>query len=173
MYAGRIVEHADVHALYAAPGASVHEGAARLDSARTSAGRRNVGDHQGPAAEPHADSARLPLPSALPVHAADLCTTTLPPSVDLGDGRTSACHFAREVLDGRALRPSRRPARRAAAAQVDEPRQALPAHAGRGVQEADRRRQGGRRRELRPARAARRSASSASRAAASRRWPSC
>ena len=33
MYAGRIVEHADVHALYAAPGPPVHQGAARVDPA--------------------------------------------------------------------------------------------------------------------------------------------
>ncbi len=52
-------------------------------------------------------------------------------------------------------------------------RQALPAHAGHPVQEAGRRRPGGRRRQPRSCTGARRSAWSASPAAASPRWPGC
>ena len=50
---------------------------------------------------------RLPLPPPLPVRAAGL-RGRVPPTLDLGDGRTSACHFAQEVRDDRArLSPPR------------------------------------------------------------------
>jgi peptide/nickel transport system ATP-binding protein len=29
-----------------------------------------------------------------------LCVDVEPPSLNLGNGRTSACHFAKEMLDG-------------------------------------------------------------------------
>jgi peptide/nickel transport system ATP-binding protein len=29
-----------------------------------------------------------------------ICVDTVPPSLVLGGGRTSACHFAKEMLDG-------------------------------------------------------------------------
>ena len=66
MYAGRIVEHADVHDLYASAGPPVHQGPVRVDPA---AGRPRPAavDDQGPAAEPDAHPVRLPVPPPLPV----------------------------------------------------------------------------------------------------------
>ena len=97
MYAGRIIEHADVFALYAAQGhpytKALLESIPRLDR----------GD------EPLASIKGLPptltrIPSGCPFHprcyrAEPVCARDLPPQVDLGGGRTSACLFAKEVLD--------------------------------------------------------------------------
>jgi len=99
MYAGRIVEHADVHALYDRPAHPYTR--ALIESI--------------PRSHAHAGSLKtirgLPpnltrIPTGCPFHPRcpirqDVCTTTVPASIDLGNGRTSACHFAREVLDGR------------------------------------------------------------------------
>jgi peptide/nickel transport system ATP-binding protein len=99
MYAGRIVEHADVHALYARPAHPYTK--ALLDSIPREQRR----------GEDLITIKGLPpnlvrIPPGCPFHprcpyTQPVCQTTLPPHVDLGDGRTSACHFAREVLDGR------------------------------------------------------------------------
>ena len=99
MYAGRIVEHADVQALYARPAHPYTK--ALLDSIPREQRRgQELVTIKG-----------LPpnlvrIPPGCPFHprcpyTQAVCQTTLPPQVDLGGGRTSACHFAREVLDGR------------------------------------------------------------------------
>ena len=100
MYAGRIVEHADVHALYERP---AHPYTRALIE---SIPRHH---HRG---QPLVTIEGLPpnllhIPSGCPFHPRcplrqDVCTTDVPPAIDLGNGRSSACHFAREVLDGRA-----------------------------------------------------------------------
>jgi oligopeptide/dipeptide ABC transporter ATP-binding protein len=99
MYAGKIVEHADVHEIYKAPAHPYTKGL--LESI------------------PRLDAKGLELPTikGLPPNlmhappgcafhprcrfAQEICRTTVPPNVQLGFGRTSRCHFAEEVLDGR------------------------------------------------------------------------
>jgi peptide/nickel transport system ATP-binding protein len=99
MYAGRIVERATVHDLYATPGhpytRALLESIPRVD--------RQTG--------PLLTIKGLPpnllrIPPGCPFHprcryAAPVCSTVVPPDVPLGPGRTSACHFAPEVRDGR------------------------------------------------------------------------
>jgi peptide/nickel transport system ATP-binding protein len=99
MYAGRIVEGADVHPLYGSPAHPYTK--ALIDSIPKI-------HQQG---QPLRTIAGLPpnlvrIPPGCPFHprcptAEDVCRTDLPPAIDLGNGRLSACHFAREVLDGR------------------------------------------------------------------------
>jgi oligopeptide/dipeptide ABC transporter ATP-binding protein len=99
MYAGRIVEHADVHSLYRAPAhpytkallASIPHGNEAREELRTIRGL-----------PPNL----IRIPPGCAFHprcwiAQPICSTTVPASLDLGNDRTSACHFAREVLDGR------------------------------------------------------------------------
>ena len=100
MYAGRIVEHADVYALYERPAHPY-----------TRALINSIPKHHG-RGEPLMTIKGLPpnltrIPPGCPFHPRcpirqDLCAVDVPPSIDLGSGRTSACHFAVEVLDGRA-----------------------------------------------------------------------
>ena len=66
MYAGRIVEQADVFELYAQPGPSLHQGPARLDPAARPEGRDTRRDRR-PAAEPDEHPAWMPLQPALPL----------------------------------------------------------------------------------------------------------
>ena len=98
MYAGRIVEHADVYSLYARPAHPYTR--ALIDSIPRRHGRdETLKTIKG-----------LPpnltrIPSGCPFHPRcpirqDVCVHEVPPAVDLGSGRSSACHFAREVLDG-------------------------------------------------------------------------
>jgi oligopeptide/dipeptide ABC transporter ATP-binding protein len=99
MYAGRIVEHADVHSLYGRPAHPYTKGL--LESIPRL-------DQRGQAL---ATIKGLPpnlmhIPSGCAFHprcpyARQTCLDVVPPSLELGDGRTSACHFAQEVLDGR------------------------------------------------------------------------
>jgi oligopeptide/dipeptide ABC transporter ATP-binding protein len=99
MYAGRIVEHAGVHALYERPAHPYTR--ALIDSIPKHHGRR----------EALRTIEGLPpnltrIPPGCPFHPRcparqDICVSQLPPVVDLGEGRSSACHFATEVLDGR------------------------------------------------------------------------
>jgi oligopeptide transport system ATP-binding protein len=99
MYAGRIVEHADVHALYRRPAHPYTR--ALIDSipkAHGTPGKLTTISGLPP------NLTRIP--SGCPFHPRcplrqDICVTDVPPLFDLGNGRTSACHFAREVLDGR------------------------------------------------------------------------
>jgi oligopeptide transport system ATP-binding protein len=100
MYAGRIVEHADVYSLYERPAHPYTR--ALIDSIPKHHGRGEI----------LKTIKGLPpnltrIPPGCPFHPRcpirqDICVAELPPSIDLGNGRTSACHFAREVLDGRA-----------------------------------------------------------------------
>jgi peptide/nickel transport system ATP-binding protein len=98
MYAGRIVEHSGVHELYARPGHPYTK--ALLASIPRL-------DQEG---ETLVSIKGLPpnltrIPSGCPFHPRcprvelPLCSTVAPPLVDLGSGRTSACHFALEVRD--------------------------------------------------------------------------
>jgi peptide/nickel transport system ATP-binding protein len=85
MYAGRIVEHADVRSLFRAPAHPYTR--ALLSSAPILGAPPNLADlPPGCAFAPRCGYAR------------DLCRTELPSTVDIGGGRSSACHFAREVL---------------------------------------------------------------------------
>ncbi|MGH3916094.1 MAG: ABC transporter ATP-binding protein [Pseudonocardiaceae bacterium] len=96
MYAGRIVENADVHSLYANPchpyTRSLLESIPRLDSKGT---------------ELRAIKGLPPnltrIPSGCPFHprcpmAVDRCRDVLPPLEELPGGRTSACLFAEELV---------------------------------------------------------------------------
>lgn len=100
MYAGRIVEHADVHALYAHPAHPYTR--ALLDSIP-----RQHRHGQELVTIKGLPPNLLHIPPGCPFHPRcparrDICSVEVPPVIDLGGGRTSACHFAREVLDGRA-----------------------------------------------------------------------
>jgi peptide/nickel transport system ATP-binding protein len=99
MYAGRIVEHADVHQLYKAPGhpytKGLLESIPRLDSKGT-----ELATIKG--LPPNL----MRIPSGCPFHprcryAQDVCRAVFPPDVPLGSDRFSECHFAEEVVDGR------------------------------------------------------------------------
>jgi peptide/nickel transport system ATP-binding protein len=100
MYAGRIVEHADVHSLYRAPGhpytrallASIPHGREGREDLRTIRGLppNLIRTPPGCAFHPRCWLAQLPI-----------CATEVPPAHDLGGGRTSACHFAEDVVTGR------------------------------------------------------------------------
>ena len=98
MYAGRIVEHADVRALYAAPAHPYTRGLLRSVPRLTDKGA-------GLATISGLPPNLTRIPSGCPFHprcpyARQVCVDTVPPPLDLG-GRDSACHFAQEVLDGR------------------------------------------------------------------------
>ncbi|RKT52527.1 ABC transporter ATP-binding protein [Saccharothrix australiensis] len=98
MYAGRIVEEADAHSLFHAPGhpytAALMRSLPRLD-AKGSALDTIKG----------LPPSLLSIPPGCPFHprcprAEDVCSVEVPPRERLGLGRTSACHFAAEVLHG-------------------------------------------------------------------------
>ncbi|MGK5728228.1 ABC transporter ATP-binding protein [Streptomyces sp. URMC 124] len=97
MYAGRIVETAPVHALYAAP---AHPYTAGL------LGSIPRLDHKGK--ELYAIKGLPPsltdIPAGCPFNprcprAREICRTDRPPLFDVAPGRTSACHFWKETLD--------------------------------------------------------------------------
>ena len=96
MYAGRIVEHADARSLYASPGhpytAALLESLPRLDQKG-----ETLYTIKG------LPPSLLNIPSGCPFHprcrrAQDVCRSEVPRQVRLGLGRTSACHFAEEVI---------------------------------------------------------------------------
>jgi peptide/nickel transport system ATP-binding protein len=99
MYAGRIVEQADVYQLYRAPGHPYTKGLLGSVPRLTAKGA------------PLTTISGLPpsltrIPTGCPFHprcpyARDVCRAAVPAPVSLGTGRYSACHFAREVADGR------------------------------------------------------------------------
>jgi oligopeptide transport system ATP-binding protein len=96
MYAGRIVEHADAPSLYRMPGhpytAALMDSLPRLDM---KGGELNTIKGLPPSL--------LNIPPGCPFHprclmAQDLCRTDVPTGHRLGLGRTSACHFAEELV---------------------------------------------------------------------------
>jgi oligopeptide transport system ATP-binding protein len=98
MYAGRIVEQADVHEVFRSPGhpytAALLESLPRLD----------LKGHELKTIKGLPPSL-LRIPSGCPFHprcprAQEVCGTDVPAQVRLGFGRTSACHFAEEVVSG-------------------------------------------------------------------------
>ncbi|ATO16497.1 methionine ABC transporter ATP-binding protein [Micromonospora sp. WMMA2032] len=100
MYAGRIVEHADVRSLYRAPAHPYTKGL--LESIpRLDVRGRALSTIRG--LPPNL----MRIPSGCPFHprcpyAQQVCVDEVPHDLVLGDGRTSACHFAQEVHDDRA-----------------------------------------------------------------------
>ncbi|MEV2238470.1 ABC transporter ATP-binding protein [Micromonospora sp. NPDC049891] len=100
MYAGRIVEHADVRSLYRAPAHPYTKGLLnsipRLDQR---GGKLSTIRGLPPNL--------MRIPSGCPFHprcpyVQQVCLDVVPHDLVLGDGRTSACHFAQEVRDDRA-----------------------------------------------------------------------
>jgi len=98
MYAGRIVEQADALSLFRSPGhpytAALMRSLPRLDAKGTA-----LETIRG------LPPSLLDIPPGCPFHprcprAEDVCAAHLPPAVGLGPGRTSACHFAEEVVGG-------------------------------------------------------------------------
>ncbi|MGC4894047.1 ABC transporter ATP-binding protein [Micromonospora sp. DT31] len=100
MYAGRIVEHADVHSLYRAPAHPYTKGL--LESIpRLDVRGRELSTIRG--LPPNL----MRIPSGCPFHprcpyARQVCVDEVPHDLVLAGGRTSACHFAQEVHDDRA-----------------------------------------------------------------------
>ncbi|MFI7212267.1 ABC transporter ATP-binding protein [Micromonospora maritima] len=99
MYAGRIVEHADVRSLYRAPAHPYTKGL--LESIpRLDVRGQALSTIRG--LPPNL----MRIPSGCPFHprcpyAQQVCVDEVPHDLVLGDGRTSACHFAQEVHDDR------------------------------------------------------------------------
>ncbi|MEV6374367.1 ABC transporter ATP-binding protein [Micromonospora musae] len=97
MYAGRIVEHADVRSLYRAPAHPYTKGL--LESIpRLDVRGQELATIKG--LPPNL----MRIPSGCPFHprcpyVQQVCVDVVPHSLVLGDGRTSECHFAQEVLD--------------------------------------------------------------------------
>ncbi|MGC5030135.1 ABC transporter ATP-binding protein [Micromonospora sp. DT229] len=100
MYAGRIVEHAEVRPLYRAPAhpytKGLLESIPRLDQR---GGKLSTIRGLPPNL--------MRIPSGCPFHprcpyVQQVCVDVVPHDLVLGDGRTSACHFAQEVHDDRA-----------------------------------------------------------------------
>ncbi|MFY1687850.1 ABC transporter ATP-binding protein [Plantactinospora sp. WMMB782] len=99
MYAGRIVEHADVHSLYEAPAHPYTKGLLESIPRLDLKGQRLTTIRGLP---PNL----MRIPSGCPFHprcpyARQECVDVVPAVRSLGNGRTSACHFAQEVLDDR------------------------------------------------------------------------
>ncbi|GIG89539.1 ABC transporter ATP-binding protein [Plantactinospora endophytica] len=99
MYAGRIVEHADVHSLYEAPAHPYTKGLLESIPRLDLKGQRLTTIKGLP---PNL----MRIPSGCPFHlrcpyARQECVDVVPAVRSLGGDRTSACHFAQEVIDGR------------------------------------------------------------------------
>ena len=99
MYAGRIVEHADVHSLYAKP---AHPYTRALINSIPRQNRRGQQLLTIEGLPPNLTR----IPRGCPFHprcpySVAICLTDLPPLRDLGAGRTSACHLTPEQLDAR------------------------------------------------------------------------
>ncbi len=97
MYAGRIVEHADVRSLYRTPAHPYTKGL--LESIpRMDVKGQELATIKG--LPPNL----MRIPSGCPFHprcpyVQQVCVDVVPHDLVLGDGRTSACHFAQEVRD--------------------------------------------------------------------------
>ncbi len=100
MYAGRIAEHGGVHDIYARPGHPYTR--ALIDSIPRQG--RSTGERLRTIRGLPPNLTRIP--PGCPFHprcplAQDICRIEVPPSITLGPDRYAACHFAREVVDGR------------------------------------------------------------------------
>ncbi|GIG57430.1 ABC transporter ATP-binding protein [Longispora fulva] len=98
MYAGRIVEHADVHDIYAKPAhpytKGLLESIPRLDSkGQELATIKGLPPNLMRPPTGCAFHPRCPMVQ-------QVCRDVVPPLMVLDNGRTSACHFAEEVLHG-------------------------------------------------------------------------
>ncbi|GGP59856.1 ABC transporter ATP-binding protein [Saccharothrix coeruleofusca] len=96
MYAGRIVEHSDALSLFRAPGHPYTEALLRSLPHLESKGTKLETIKGLP-------PSLLRIPPGCPFHprcprAEQVCSLEVPPQVPLGSGRTSACHFALEVV---------------------------------------------------------------------------
>ncbi|MBM7082547.1 ABC transporter ATP-binding protein [Micromonospora humidisoli] len=99
MYAGRIVEHADVHPLYRAPAHPYTRGLL-ASIPRLDVRGRELSTIRG--LPPNL----MRIPDGCPFHprcpyVQQVCVDVVPDDLVLADGRTSACHFAQEVHDDR------------------------------------------------------------------------
>ncbi|SBT51188.1 ABC transporter ATP-binding protein [Micromonospora narathiwatensis] len=97
MYAGRIVEHADVRSLYRTPAHPYTKGLL-ASIPRLDVRGQALSTIKG--LPPNL----MRIPSGCPFHprcpyAQQVCVDEVPPELALGAGRTSACHFAQEVRD--------------------------------------------------------------------------
>jgi oligopeptide transport system ATP-binding protein len=99
MYAGRVIENADVYQVYKAPAHPYTKGL--LDSVpRLSARDGDLATIRG------LPPSLMSIPPGCPFHprcphTRQVCRSDVPPLLRLGAGRSSACHFGPEVLDGR------------------------------------------------------------------------
>ncbi|WP_329014617.1 ABC transporter ATP-binding protein [Streptomyces sp. NBC_01601] len=98
MYAGRIVESAPVHDIYKAPAHPYTRGLLESIPRLDHKGRELYAIKGLPPSLTH-------IPPGCAFHprcsmARDVCRTDEPPLYQAGPGRTSACHFFRECLDG-------------------------------------------------------------------------
>jgi oligopeptide/dipeptide ABC transporter ATP-binding protein len=98
MYAGRIVEHAKVFDLYASPAHPYTKGLLESIPRLDSRGTELVTIKGLPPNLLHPPRACTFHPRCPYVE--QICTEVEPPLLELGNERTSACHFAQEVLDG-------------------------------------------------------------------------
>ncbi|MFD2765754.1 ABC transporter ATP-binding protein [Micromonospora eburnea] len=97
MYAGRIVEHADVRSLYRSPAHPYTKGLL-ASIPRLDVRGQALSTIKG--LPPNL----MRIPSGCPFHprcpyAQQVCVDEVPHDLALGEGRTSACHFAQEVRD--------------------------------------------------------------------------
>jgi oligopeptide transport system ATP-binding protein len=98
MYAGKIVEEADVNSLYARPAHPYTEGLLASIPRVDLKGQKLVTITGQPPNLAH-------IPSGCSFHprcprAREVCTVDVPPLYEVGVGRRSACHFFEEVLHG-------------------------------------------------------------------------
>jgi oligopeptide/dipeptide ABC transporter ATP-binding protein len=94
MYAGRIVERADVHALFAQPRHPYTVGL--LNSLPRLDGAESLTPIPGSPPNLLARTPGCPFAPRCPLRR-DVCDTERPPLIEIGDGRASACHFHAEV----------------------------------------------------------------------------
>jgi oligopeptide transport system ATP-binding protein len=105
MYAGHAVEQATVEEIFAAPAHPYTRALLRAVPRLETDGSAAATDHRGRLAViPGRPPRPGEVPAGCPFHprcdaALDVCRTTPPPVVELGDGRTSRCHVAADVLE--------------------------------------------------------------------------
>ena len=99
MYAGRIVEHADVHELYKSPAHPYTKGLLESIPRLDSKGAELATIKGLPPNLMHPPSGCSFHPRC--PYAQEICRTVDPPDISVGPGRTSAVPLRREVFDGR------------------------------------------------------------------------